>query len=399
MSATMDDTRAAPVRIEGSLLPELRRFGAVDISACFNCGNCTAVCPLFTGDGAFPRKIIRFAQLGMRDDLLASHELWTCYGCGECTQTCPREADPAAFMASARRYAVASYDRTGLARRLATSGWFAAVFIGLLVAALAAFMYAVHRPTAGDELALFEFLPTGFVHDLGIAVLAVFGLGAIAGLVDMSRRLARRSRSEGRPRPPMGAVGEATWYAVGRESIGQERMRRDCADDPEVDERPWYRRRWFIHAATMWGFLGLLAATILDYLLDLTGVTSTGAARPLWYPVRLLGTLAGLLLVYGTTMSIVRRIGRSERSSAGSTVPDWWFLWLLWLAGVTGFVLEIGLYLPRGPGWGYAVFLVHVAISMALVLLAPFGKFAHAIYRPVALGVMRVRTRAGGGTR
>jgi hypothetical protein len=34
---------------------------------------------------------------------------------------------------------------------------------------------------------------------------------------------------------------------------------------------------------------------------------------------------------------------------------------------------------------------------MALVVLAPFGKFAHAIYRPLALGVMRSR-RGGDGT-
>ena len=392
----MEAMRTPPVRVEGSLLPELRRFGAGDVSACFNCGTCTAVCPLSQSDGGFPRKIIRFAQLGMREELLASHELWTCYACGECTQTCPRQADPAEFMAAARRYAVASYDRTGLARRLATSAAFAFVFIGLLVTGLAAFMYTAHRPVVGDELALFEFLPAGVVHDLGIAVLAIFVLGAVAGLVEMSRRLVRRGRTEGRPRPSIGRVGDAAWHAVGRESIGQERMRRDCADDPEANPRPWFVRRWFVHAATMWGFIGLLAATILDYLLDVIGVKETGAAQALWSPVRLLGTLAGLMLVYGTSVSIFRRIRRADRSSARSTIPDWWFLWLLWLAGVTGFALELALYLPEAPGWGYSAFLFHVAVSMALVLLAPFGKFAHAIYRPVALGVLRSRSRGGG---
>jgi ferredoxin len=393
VSATIQATRPPPVRVEGSLLPELRRFGAGDVSACFNCGNCTAVCPLSEPDGGFPRKIIRFAQLGMREELLASHELWACYACGECTQTCPRQAEPAELMAAARRYAVASYDRTGLARRLATSIPFAVTFIGLLVSGLAAFMYTARQPVAGEELALFEYLPAGVVHDLGIAVLGLFALGAVAGLVEMGRRLGRRGRDEGRRRPSIARAGDAAWHAVGRESIGLERMRKDCADDPEADPRPWYRRRWFVHAATMWGFLGLLAATILDYLLDLTGVKETGAAQSLWSPVRLLGTLAGLLLVYGASVSILRRIRRTDRSSARSTVADWWFLWLLWLAGVTGFALELALYLPDAPGWGYPAFLFHVAVSMALVLLAPFGKFAHAIYRPVALGVLRSRTR------
>jgi nitrate reductase gamma subunit len=58
---------------------------------------------------------------------------------------------------------------------------------------------------------------------------------------------------------------------------------------------------------------------------------------------------------------------------------------LLWITGVTGFVLEVALYLPSAPVWGYWVFLFHVAVAMELVLLAPFTKLAHAVYRPVAL--------------
>ena len=58
---------------------------------------------------------------------------------------------------------------------------------------------------------------------------------------------------------------------------------------------------------------------------------------------------------------------------------------LLWVTGVTGFVLELALYLPGAPAWGYWVFLLHVAVAMELVLLAPFMKLAHAVYRPVAL--------------
>jgi hypothetical protein len=37
----------------------------------------------------------------------------------------------------------------------------------------------------------------------------------------------------------------------------QRRYREDCKDDQPAE--PWYRRRWLIHALTIWGFLGLLA--------------------------------------------------------------------------------------------------------------------------------------------
>src|SRR5664279_4564063 len=105
-------------QVDGNLLTDLKRFGAADISACFNCGICSATCPLSTTGSAFPRRIFRFAQLGLKDQLLSSPELWLCYGCGECSDACPTGADPGDFMAAARRYAIASYDRTRLARYL-----------------------------------------------------------------------------------------------------------------------------------------------------------------------------------------------------------------------------------------------------------------------------------------
>ena len=61
------------------------------------------------------------------------------------------------------------------------------------------------------------------------------------------------------------------------------------------------------------------------------------------------------------------------------------FLLLLWLAGVSGFIVEAALYLPQAPMWGYWVFLFHVSVSITLLLLLPFTKFAHSLYRIVAL--------------
>jgi nitrate reductase gamma subunit len=147
----------------------------------------------------------------------------------------------------------------------------------------------------------------------------------------------------------------------------------------------WYRRRWLLHALTMWGFLGLFGATMADYGLELLGIKATGTPVPIWYPVRLLGTVAGAMLVFGVTMLILNRLQKANRSVRKSQSADWTLLSLLWLTGMSGFVLELALYLPQAPSWGYWVFLFHVAVAMELVLLAPFMKLAHVIYRPVAL--------------
>jgi hypothetical protein len=75
---------------------------------------------------------------------------------------------------------------------------------------------------------------------------------------------------------------------------------------------PIWRRRWLIHALVLWGFLGLLLATALDYGLEVVGIKATGTPVPIWYPVRLLGTVAGAALVYGSTVMIVDRLRRSN---------------------------------------------------------------------------------------
>lgn len=374
-------------QVDTGLLSDLQRFGAADVSACFSCGTCTATCPLVTDDATFPRRMIRYAQVGLRDKLLSSKELWTCYACGECSETCPTQAEPSEFMAAARRYAIANYDRTGLARTMYTRP-FVGTFIAVALAAFfALFMYAGHGPQSVGSLNIFGFIPEELIHNLGIGVMVLVFLAGLAGVATMAHGLGRaggitwRSVAGGRPalRRSLGAL----WGALAVESLGQRRYRADC--DTDAARLPWFRRRWFLHAATMWGFLGLLAATILDYGLAVVGIKATGTPVPIWYPVRLLGTVSGLLLVYGASMLILQRFRAAERSVRHSTAADWTFLALVWITGVTGFAIEIALYLPSAPAWGYWLFLFHVAVAMELVLLAPFMKFAHAVYRPVAL--------------
>jgi ferredoxin len=395
----MTATAAVPVAVpvDLGLYPDIRRFGATDVSACFSCGTCTASCPLSQDDGTFPRRIIRYAQLGMKDALLSSKELWSCYQCGECAETCPTEADPSEFMAAARRYAIAGYDRTHIARTMYTQPILATVIAVALAVLFALFMMTARGPQSTESLAIFEFIPSGMIHNLGIGVMVVVVVAGLAGVVSMARRIAKRE-SVGLSdvfggRTALARSGRAAWAAVGREAVGQAQFRREC--DADVAAVPWFRRRGLVHAITVWGFLGLLAATGLDYGLELLGIKATGTPVPIWYPVRLLGTVAGFALVYGTTVLIVDRYRAANRSVRSSTTADWMLLGLLWVTGVTGFAIELALYLPGVPAWGYWLFLVHVAVAMELVLLAPFMKLAHAVYRPVALFFVELTRERG----
>lgn len=369
-------------RVDPNLLLDIKKYGDVNVEACFNCGNCTAVCPLSTGDDNFPRRMIRLAQVGLRDELLSSKELWLCYNCGECSETCPRQAEPGAYMAAARRYAIANYDRSGLAKLLYTSPVFNIIFTVVLAIAIGLFLLTQRGPMATDSLKLFEFVPYHFVHNLGLVGFTLVGLLGLMGIINMITQVRRANgfaKGEGVRMNWLGAL----WEAVGVEAIGQKRYREDCEEDE--DSAPWYARDWFVHAMTMWGAMGLLLATSLDFGLDIVGIKATGTAVPIWYPVRLLGTVAGLLFVYGISAIIVKRWQKTDKAHSYALTSDWIFLIMLWFSGVTGFLLELALYLPGAPVWGYWMFLVHATITMELMLLLPFTQLAHIIYRTAAL--------------
>ncbi len=368
--------------VDPTFLGELERFGAFDVKACFNCGNCTATCPLTTEDEKFPRRIIRLAQIGDRSSIVASKELWLCYYCGECSVTCRREAEPGEFMASARRYAIASFDPTGLARWLYTS-WTANVAAFVAVSALLLWFMLRHAGPVDGRF--FEFVSGHTIHDMGIVVIAVTVIAAILGIANMSRRIWVETR--GKAKPPGGkkkgliarvggAIGHviSEWAAEGRY--------RDCSDPYAVSE-PWYRARWLVHWCILWGFVGLLVATTWNFLFK----PEYGAWVPLWYPARLIGTIAGILLVYGAAMALWQRLRPTIKYAEHTLHTDWIFLAFLFLLGVSGFILEILDYTAPATVTGNIVLLLHIVLGFEIVLMLPFTKFAHVMYRSLALFV------------
>ena len=375
------------MRIDTTVLRDMKAFGAFDISACFNCGNCTAVCPLSQDFVAFPRRMIRYAQLGQKDDVVASRELWLCYYCAECSDTCPRQAEPGEFMASARRYAIAGFDPTTIARRLYRSATFtwsllAVVFTALLVILLAG---SPGWPTGRvTSEALLTFVPYETIHWLGIGVGVAAVTLTVVTAVNMLWAISRTPVPGGLGLParqaevfPLAAALRALRTTL-VEVVGHSRYR-DCDTEKPAPPAPLPVRRWFVHFSIMMGMIGLALATALDYFFK-----TPGSYVPIWSPARLLGTVAGAFLVYGATVAVVQRLRKADKYSSHSLLSDWLFLVFLWAIGVTGFVLELADYATLSS-WVGVVFVVHIALAMELILLLPFTKLAHIVYRPIAI--------------
>lgn len=64
--------------------------GADTVTLCFQCGTCTGGCPSGRVTAFRTRVLMRRVQLGFKDEVLPSDELWLCTTCATCDDRCPR---------------------------------------------------------------------------------------------------------------------------------------------------------------------------------------------------------------------------------------------------------------------------------------------------------------------
>jgi ferredoxin len=359
---------------------EISKFGATNFSACYNCGNCTAVCNLAESQANFPRMFIRYAMTGQPEKILNSKEIWLCYACGDCSESCPRQAFPGDYMAALRRYTIAKVDKTGLTRLLFTNNPLAIIFTFLLACLLGSLVLTVKSDESVARW-LFTYIPYEVVHNIGLAIFSLTGLTMIAGMISFIGNLQKTGLVDSAGYKPA-LSWPKVMNALKKTGIELAAMKRYQSCDKEEDSywkhKAWFLKPWFVHWTIMWGFIGLLLATTLDFIFK-------DPATIMWLPSRILGTLTGILLMYGTSLAIAYRLMRITKTYSDGKLADWTFLIFLWFAGFTGFWLELAVMLQADTMLNHIIFLVHTVISMELVLLFVFSKFAHAVYRPCAL--------------
>jgi heterodisulfide reductase subunit C len=83
-----------------------KELGAAGLSNCFQCGVCTASCPVREINDTFnPRKIMKLAKLGLKNEVFKSDFIWLCSMCLMCHERCPQDVKPPDVMTVLRNMA------------------------------------------------------------------------------------------------------------------------------------------------------------------------------------------------------------------------------------------------------------------------------------------------------
>lgn len=77
-------------KIKDPFVKKIQELSNQNLLACYQCGKCSAGCPAVSDMDILPNQIIRFAQLGFKDELLNSRAIWICASCFTCNARCPK---------------------------------------------------------------------------------------------------------------------------------------------------------------------------------------------------------------------------------------------------------------------------------------------------------------------
>jgi ferredoxin len=369
-------------RVDPSLLDEIKEYGAVNTEACFNCGNCTAICPLTDDGHPFPRSTIRLLQIGMRERLMESTDPWLCYYCGDCTKTCPKGAEPAETMMAARRWLTAQYDRTGEGAKLYTSER-AVVMAILRYVLLTLVVFVVYHAVTGfdrietDEVKLNTFAPVLLVWAFVVLHFAVLAFRLGNNALNMTRRV-MRSTTETVNTPLSIYASEFKEFVV--HFLTQKRWR-DCDD---VDHS-----RWLKHLLLISGYVMMLILVV-----PFLWWFQTDNIYPVYHPQRWLGYYATIVLIIMSGEALIGRYRKREEIHRFSHPTDWLFPSFILVGAVTGILVHICRY----AGWAWPTYIIYVIHLMAMFAMLDtevgIGKWTHLIYRPLVIYLEAVKQRA-----
>lgn len=358
------------VQPDKPFIDEIMEMSGGTMKKCFQCATCSGMCPISPDEHPFPRKEMLWMQWGLKERLLADPDVWRCYQCGDCSVHCPRGAKPSDVLGAIRSYAFMHFSFPGFMGRALVSP----MALPLLLAVPAAiFLWVLHvtgnlQALPEGEIVFKKFLPHLYVDSIFITTSVLVVLATAVGISRLWKTMAANT-----PRGP--AYGKVGLYGAFVAAVGEvltHRQFRECGEN---------KSRYLMHLTTFYGFIALFIVTAIVFFglyffhLELP--------LPLTSPVKVLANAGAVLLIFGCTVAVYNRLNK-ENKTGESFYYDWLFLLVLYGVGLSGLVTEVTrLYLM--PDAAYWTYFVHLVLVFFLIAYFPYSKFAHLIYRFVAI--------------
>jgi len=367
-------------RVDPFITAQLAEYGGDTAVACFNCGNCTAACSLTNQDSVFPRRYIRYIQLGLKETMLGSLDPWLCYYCGDCSDTCPREAQPGKLMMASRRWLISMYDWTGLSRLMYVRESLEAVMLGIfaffvlglfLLPQSFGFRLLASHPEARRSVNLALFAPREIVHRGDLVLFVVLAGLLLSNAARMFLYVRRHA-----PEVPL-----SSYFTQLPELFIQfltQKRWRECAAG--------MAKHWLRHALLVSAY-GTMMILVVGFLYRFQVQDAS------FHWTSLLGYYSTLILLGATSWIIVDRLRKRQQIHKYSDLADWLFVILLLLTTLSGILLHVARLLNL-PMTTYVFYTAHLVIAVPMLIVeVPFGKWSHMLYRPLALYLMAVQER------
>jgi heterodisulfide reductase subunit C len=88
--------------LRSDFVKKVEEISGETLPSCYQCGKCSAGCPMAFAMDLLPNQIIRLVQLGLEEDIAKSKTIWTCASCLTCAVRCPKGVDLSKIMEALR---------------------------------------------------------------------------------------------------------------------------------------------------------------------------------------------------------------------------------------------------------------------------------------------------------